>query len=274
MGEPEVLVNRDEPAITQLILNRPGELNAWTYSLEAALFDALDAAASDPAVRIVVITGAGRAFCAGASMSLLGDTGAPVTRPDRKLRRRLSEIATFPKPVVAAINGAAAGIGFALAIACDIRFAAADAKMTTSFARLALVAEHGVAWLLPRLIGWTHATDLLLSGRTISGTEAAEIGLVSSAVSEMTALTRALDYAREMISTGSPESWAAIKRQLHEADRTTLAEAYERAADLMEIALSSADHREGVRAFRERRAPNFRPVTPPNNANTPVDGIR
>jgi len=267
VNEPEVVVNRDEPAIVQLILNRPGELNAWTYSLEAALFDALDAAAADPAVRIVVITGAGRAFCAGASMSLLGDTGAPITRPDRAHRRRLSEIALYPKPVIAAIDGPAAGIGFALAIACDVRFAAAEAKMTTSFARLALVAEHGVAWLLPRLIGWTHATDLLLSGRTISGAEAAQMGLVSSTGSEGTALARALDYARGMISSGSPASWAAIKQQLHAADRTTLADAYEHAADLMEVALSSADHREGVRAFQERRAPQFEPVAAPTSTD-------
>ena len=261
MHEPEVVVNRDEPAIAQLILNRPTELNAWTYTLEAALFDALDVAASDPAVRAVVITGAGRAFCAGASMSLLGDSGAAVARPDRATRRRLTEITTFPKPVIAAINGPAAGIGFALAISCDVRFASETAKLTTSFARLGLVAEHGVDWLLPRLVGWTHATDLLLSGRIISGSEAEKMGLVASTVSDGSVRERALEYAREMASTGSPSSWAAIKRQLQEADRSTLNEAYNNASDLMEIALASADHREGVRAFRERRAPRFQPFT-------------
>ena len=261
VDEPEVVVNRDERAITTLTLNRPDQLNAWTYTMETAFFDAMDAAAADPAVRVVVITGAGRAFCAGASMSLLGDTGLPVARPDRATRRKLTEIVTFPKPVIAAINGPAAGIGFALAISCDVRFAADDAKLTTSFVRLGLVAEHGVAWLLPRLVGWTRATDLLLSGRVISGAEAAQIGLVSPAANEGTALDGALEYARQMTSTGSPASWAQIKRQLHDADRTTLAEAYEQAADLMEAALESADHHEGVRAFRERRTPNFMPFT-------------
>ena len=260
MDESEVLVNFDEPGIVQLVLNRPDELNAWTYSLESSLFAALDAAATDRSVRVVVITGAGRAFCAGASMSLLGDVGTAVTRPDRAHRRRLPELVEYPKPIIAAINGPAAGIGFALAIACDVRVAAADAKLTTSFARLGLVAEHGVAWLLPRLVGWTHATDLLLSGRAISGTDAAAIGLVSAAVSGAMVLEYALDYARKMISTAAPSSWAAIKRQMNEADRTTLAETYDQAADMMEVALCSSDHREGVRAFIERRAPNFSPL--------------
>jgi enoyl-CoA hydratase/carnithine racemase len=256
VGELEVVVTMDEPGIALLVLNRPAELNAWTYTLEDALFAALDIAADDPAVRVVVITGAGRGFCAGASMSMLGD----VPRPDRFRRRKLSEVAMYPKPVLAAVNGAAAGIGFALATACDIRIAAADAKLTTSFAKLGLVAEHGVAWLLPRLVGWAHATDLLLSGRTITGTEAAEIGLVSRAVERERILETTLELARELIATGAPASWAAMKRQLHDADRTTLSQAYEQALDLMEVSLGSPDLREGVRAFQERRSPRFSPL--------------
>jgi len=162
---PELIIDTSAAGIATFVLNRPAELNAWTYPLEESFFAALDSAAGDPEVRVVVVTGAGRGFCAGASMQLLGG-GDRSERPDRAQRRRLCELAEFPKPVIAAVNGPAAGLGFALAISCDIRFVAADAKLTTSFARLGLVAEHGVAWLLPRLVGGARARDLLLSGRT------------------------------------------------------------------------------------------------------------
>jgi enoyl-CoA hydratase/carnithine racemase len=256
---PELIVDTSEPGIAALILNRPDELNAWTYTLEARFFAALDAAAANPATRVVVVTGAGRGFCAGASMRLLGD-GDRSSRPDRAQRRRLCELVEFPKPVIAAINGPAAGIGLALALSCDIRFAAADTKLTTSFARLGLVAEHGVAWLLPRLVGGAAARDLLLSGRTVTGTEAAAMGLVNRAVEGPGTLAEALSYARMLVQSGAPASWAAIKRQLLDAETQTLPTAYEQAASLMEPALLSADHREGVRAFRERRPPRFAPL--------------
>ena len=139
---PELIIDTSAAGIATFVLNRPAELNAWTYPLEESFFAALDSAAGDPEVRVVVVTGAGRGFCAGASMQLLGG-GDRSERPDRAQRRRLCELAEFPKPVIAAVNGPAAGLGFALAISCDIRFVAADAKLTTSFARLGLVAEHG-----------------------------------------------------------------------------------------------------------------------------------
>ncbi|MER6176945.1 enoyl-CoA hydratase-related protein [Streptosporangium sp. NPDC001681] len=260
MDEPELIVRTDEAGIAQLILNRPNELNAWTYSLESAFFAALDAAAVDPAVRVVVVTGAGRGFCAGASFSLLGN-GSATERPDRARRRRLCELTEFAKPVIAAINGPAAGLGLALALSCDVRFAAAEAKLTTSFARLGLVAEHGVSWLLPRVVGFARANDLLLSGRTLTGTEAAEMGLVNRSVESGACLEEAMAYARMLVATGSPASWATIKRQLLNADRQTLSVAYEEAMILMEPALASADHKEGVRAFREKRSPQFAPLS-------------
>jgi enoyl-CoA hydratase/carnithine racemase len=257
---PELIVDAAEPGIATFTLNRPDELNAWTYTLEELFFAALDAAAVDPEIRVVVVTGAGRGFCVGASMRLLGD-GDRSERPDRAQRRRLCELAEFPKPVIAAVNGPAAGIGLALAVSCDIRFVAADAKLTTSFARLGLVAEHGVAWLLPRLVGGAAARDLLLSGRTVTGTEAASMGLVNRAVAGPDTLAEALNYARMLVQSAAPASWAAIKRQLLDAEQLTLPAAYEQAASLMEPALLSADHREGVRAFRERRPPRFAPLT-------------
>jgi enoyl-CoA hydratase/carnithine racemase len=254
----ELIVNSTEPGILQVILNRPAQLNAWTLSLEGAFFAALDAAAANPEVRVVVITGAGRGFCAGASMDMLGEA---ARQTDRAGRRQLSELADFPKPVIAAINGPAAGLGFVLALWCDIRISAVDAKLTTAFARLGLVAEHGVAWLLPRIVGRAHASDLLLSGRTITGAEAEAIGLVNRAVERAETLAEAMNYARELVDSGAPISWGTIKRQLVDAERLSLRDAYEQATDLMAPALASADHREGVAAWREKRAPRFEPLT-------------
>jgi enoyl-CoA hydratase/carnithine racemase len=259
MNTSEVLlVEHDSSGILQLTLNRPAELNAWTYDLEAAFFAALDSAAADSTVRTVVITGAGRGFCAGASMSLLGSV--PDARPDRSMRRRLCELAAYPKPLIAAINGAAAGIGFGLAISCDVRFCNESSVLKTSFATLGLVAEHGVSWLLPRLVGRTHALDLLLSGRTVRGAEALAMGLVNRCVPDGEALRVARDYAEMLIASASPSSWALIKRQLLDADLLTLEGAYEQAADLMDSALVSADHREGMQAFRDKRKPQFAPL--------------
>jgi enoyl-CoA hydratase/carnithine racemase len=255
---PELIVDSTEPGIAALILNRPAQLNAWTLSLEAAFFAALDAATENPEVRVVVITGAGRGFCAGASMDMLGGAARPG---DGAGRRRLCELAECPKPVIAAINGAAAGLGFVLALWCDIRISAADAKLTTAFARLGLVAEHGVAWLLPRIVGRAHASDLLLSGRIITGAEAEGIGLVHRSVEGEQALAEAMNYARELVNSGAPVSWGTIKRQLADAERLSLHDAYEQAAGLAAPALASADHREGVAAWREKRAPRFGPLS-------------
>jgi enoyl-CoA hydratase/carnithine racemase len=257
METDELIVKADEPGVVQLILNRPAQLNAWTLALEAAFFAALDAAAVNPETRVVVISGAGRGFCSGASMDMLG---AGVRSADREGRRQFCQLAEFPKPVIAAINGPAAGLGLMLALWCDIRIAAADAKLSTAFARLGLIAEHGAAWLVPRLVGRSHAADLLLSGRTVTGTEAATIGLVNRAVPGDQTLTEALSYARELVSTGAPASWRTIKRQLAEADQQSMLGAYEQATSLMIPALASADHREGVTAWREKRAPHFAPA--------------
>jgi enoyl-CoA hydratase/carnithine racemase len=257
METKELIVTADEPGIVRLTLNRPAQLNAWTLSLEAAFFDALDRAAVDPGARVVVVTGAGRGFCAGASMDMLGDGARPA---DRAGRRQFSQLAQFPKPIIAAINGPAAGLGLMLAMWCDIRIAAADAKLTTAFARLGLVAEHGAAWLLPRVVGQARAADLLLSGRTVTGAEAEAMGLVNRAVEGAQTVGEALNYARELVRTGAPGSWRTIKRQLADADQLPLQDAYEQATRLMIPALASADHREGVAAWREKRAPRFDPA--------------
>jgi enoyl-CoA hydratase/carnithine racemase len=244
--------------IATLTLNRPERLNALGDTLRDDLYDAVIKAAADDNVGVLVITGAGRGFCAGASMRLLGD-GDRSLMPDRSRRRRLIELLECPKPVIAAINGAAVGIGLALALACDIRIAALDAKLAASFARLGLPAEHGVSWMLPRIVGTARARDLLLSGRTIRGDEAATFGLVNNAVPAEEVLTESLAYARMLVDSASPASWATIKKQLIDAERLTIGAAYEQAADLMGPALLSAGHREAVAAYGERRPPKFAP---------------
>jgi enoyl-CoA hydratase/carnithine racemase len=258
MDTDEVIVDHSEAGIAQLILHRPHQLNAWTLSLEEAFFDALDTARVDPDIRVVVITGDGRGFCAGASRDMLG--GAP--RPQGP-RRQLRELVEYPKPVIAAINGPAIGLGFALAISCDIRICSRDATLGTAFAKLGLVAEHASAWLLPRLVGRANATDLLLSGRTLTGTEAEAIGLVNRAVEPGSALPEALAYARALIETAAPKSWATIKKQLVAAEAISLVEANDQSVALMEPSLASEDHREALAAWRDKRPPQFSSLAQP-----------
>src|SRR4051812_19598663 len=176
----EVVLCEIDAGVAQVTLNRPDRLNAWTADLEDAYFGALEDCAARADVRAIVVTGAGRGFCAGADMDELQAIGA--NGREARERRLQSFPLTVPKPIVAAINGACAGIGLVQALMCDVRFAADDAKITTAFARRGLVAEHGISWILPRLVGPAHALDLLFSGRVILGAEAARIGLVNRAV--------------------------------------------------------------------------------------------
>ena len=181
----ETVLMSVEEGVATITLNRPERLNAWTAEMGVAYFDALQACDDSAEVRAILVTGAGRGFCAGADMQdlqALGDgdlDGVEVVSDDRPQ--------TFPttisKPIVAAINGACAGLGLVQALMCDLRFAAADAKLTTAFSRRGLVAEHGISWILPRLVGPANALDLLLSGRVVLGEEAAGLGLVNRAVS-------------------------------------------------------------------------------------------
>src|SRR5437899_1210571 len=171
-------------------------------------------------VRVIVVTGAGRGFCAGADMQDLEDLGESATDLDRSeidQRARDRKPQTFPhtieKPIIAAINGPCAGIGLVQALMCDIRFAAADAKITTAFSRRGLVAEHGISWILPRLVGPARALDLLGSGRVLLGEEAATMGLVNRALAKEGLLQETLAYAGELARHCSPASMATMKRQ-------------------------------------------------------------
>jgi enoyl-CoA hydratase/carnithine racemase len=204
MSDDVVLYELREPGIALLTLNRPDRRNAWNCELASRYFTLLDQAAADPAVKVIVVTGAGRGFCAGADMDTLqgignsaGSGGAEAAAGGRPQYHTT----LIPKPVIAAVNGACAGIGMVQALMCDIRFAAAGAKFTTAFARRGLIAEYGMSWVLPRLVGTSRAMDLLFSGRVFLAEEAAAMGLVSEVVPAEHLLDHALAYAAKLAPT-------------------------------------------------------------------------
>lgn len=246
-------------AVLVLTLNRPERLNAWTNGMEDEYFAALQAADTDPGVRAVVVTGAGRGFCAGADMDdLAGATLATDEQIDRPLPRHLPM--TIRKPLVAAVNGAAAGLGMVEALFCDVRFASTEAVFLTAFSRRGLVAEYGMAWLLQRLVGPGRAADLLLSGRRVEGEEAHRIGLVEHLVPADTLIERAVAYADELATSCSPWSMATIKSQLLLDAERSFAESVQAADALMRESFRGSDIAEGVASFTGRRPPVFAPL--------------
>jgi enoyl-CoA hydratase/carnithine racemase len=245
-------------SVSTLTLQRPERLNAWSPEMEARWNALLDRVAEDDAVRSVVVTGAGRGFCSGM------DTGVLARRsqegPPPKRTRPLTGLADLHKPVVGAINGPAIGLGFALALCCDVRFGAETTSMSTGFADRGLVAEFGTSWRLPRLIGHARAMDLLLSGRTCRGPEAHQLGLLNWLVPADELVASAQAYAADLATRCSPLSMAVIKGQV-DADWTrTRTESEEAAADLSRDARYRRDMAEGVASVRERRPPVFAPL--------------
>jgi enoyl-CoA hydratase/carnithine racemase len=261
--------------VATVTLNRPDRLNAWTGRMNHEYRAAMAQAEGDPAVRVILVTGAGRGFCAGGDTSALesmADTGsydagvdvAALATPGHGVRPEYEHVYAFhygiPKPIIAAINGAAAGVGLVLACFCDIRFAAAGAKLTTSSGRLGLPAEHGISWVLPRLVGVGHAADLLLSSRVVLAEEAAELGLVNRVLppDDLLAFTR--DYAKAIATEISPAANAAAKRQLYaDLDRDVGASAAE-AERLLDEMVKHPDYAEGIRAWMAKRPPNFESI--------------
>ena len=237
-------------------LNRPDKLNAWSRDLETAYAEALDRAGADPDVRVVVVTGAGRGFCAGADMDMLqglssGQGGASHVKPHHEFEPAV------PKPVIAAINGACAGLGLVHAALCDIRFAAAGAKFTSSFARRGLIAEHGVAWLLPRIVGFSRAMDILVSGRVFLAEEAERMGLVDRVVAPERLLDETLAYARELATWCSPASMKDIKEQLWHETGGSIADNVAAANRRMVASFERPDFKEGVDSYVQKREPRF-----------------
>jgi enoyl-CoA hydratase/carnithine racemase len=256
-----------EDRVATITLNRPDKLNAWTPAMQEQLREAVMRAQADDAVRAIVLTGAGRGFCAGADMSglaaratgpgaMLAQHEAPTEGLAANFAQRLSYLLAVRKPIFAAINGPVAGVGFAITLYCDLRFIAEGAKLTTSFARRGLIAEHGVAWMLPRLIGPMHALDLLLSARTVEAKEVDAMGLARMLPAEG---FRAAVQARaaEIANLTSPRSVGVMKRQVYEAMFQSLAEATAIADRELAACRGTEDFREGVAHFVEKRKPNF-----------------
>lgn len=274
MGYEQILYEvRDR--IATVTLNRPDKLNAWTGVMGREVRQAMDEAGRDEAVRVIVLTGAGRGFCAGADMQMLSgivDAGTaarvedaqparPAPEGDRAIRADFrgpyAYFPMVPKPIIAALNGATAGLGLVVSLYCDLRIAADTAVFTTAFSRRGLIAEHGVSWMLPRLVGLQHALDLLLSARKFTAQEALAMGLVSQVHPAATLMEGVRAYARELAELVSPRSIRVMKRQLWEAQFQTLAEATAVGNEEMRRSFGAEDFKEGVAHFVEKRAPRF-----------------
>ncbi len=268
----EIIYDVDDPVAT-VTLNRPESLNAWTQRMAAEFRHAVYQAEHDPAVVGIVVTGAGRAFCAGADMRNLATLsgGGTIDTDDSDVDVPADFFDDLPedfsgtytwlmglrKPVVAAINGPIAGMAVPIALSCDIRFMAEDAPLLTAFAQRGLVAEWGLSWLLTRQIGAGGAMDLLFSSRRVSGTEAASMGLVQKALPADQVLTHALEYIKDLAARCSPASIAVMKRQVYRHLTTSLADAESEALRLMSESFTRGDFKEGVSSFLQKRPPSF-----------------
>ena len=249
--------------VAVMTLNRPDRLNTWGGDIATAFYAGLDRAEEDPAVRVIVLTGRGKAFCAGAQLGSMGNLAQSIEATDEgKLAslvgdRQPHHLTTLCKPVIAAVNGSCVGIGLTQALMCDVRFAAAGAKFAASFARRGLIAEYGVSWILPRLTGWGVALDLLLSGRTFLADEAARLGLVKEVVPPEQLMTRAMAYAEDIAQNCSPASMAVIKRQAYGDAMREVADSSSRSEVLLQRSLQLPDVIEGIISFLEKRPPGF-----------------
>jgi enoyl-CoA hydratase/carnithine racemase len=282
----QILYEVDDPVAT-ITLNRPEVLNAWTDRMGFEVRHAIGQAERDPRVVGIVITGAGRGFCAGADIrrlsavsegnfageslpeELKSEPGDPSFGDDLHLGTH-TYLMSVPKPVIAAINGPVAGMAVPIVLACDLRFMAEDAILMTAFVQRGLIAEWGISWLLPRLVGPSVAMDLLFSSRKVPGTEAAALGLVNAALPRDEVLAHAQQYVRDLAATSSPTAMAIMKRQVYQQLHPGLLAAEREARELMVQSFGRADFGEGVRSFTERRLPRFDRI--PSEAGPPHTG--
>ncbi|MFI5041288.1 MAG: enoyl-CoA hydratase-related protein [Acidimicrobiales bacterium] len=249
--------------VATLTLDNPSRRNAWNPDMERQYFELLDRAADDPDVRAIVVTGAGTSFCPGLDSQRLEDAaGAAGLRLEG--RRSQHYPLTIPKPLIAAINGACAGIGLVQALVCDVRFMARGARISTAYAKLGIPAEYGLSWLLPRMIGVERTLDLLLSARRVEAEEAERIGLVSRVCEPDAVLADAQGYAQQLAATCSPASMAVIRRQVWgdlSRDYTEANEGWFAAMRRLNRP-DNPDFAEGVAALVEKRPPRFAPLPP------------
>ncbi|MEQ8483113.1 MAG: enoyl-CoA hydratase-related protein [Pseudomonadales bacterium] len=265
----------DDP-VAVIIMNRPDALNAFTVRMLAEIRHALAEAERDPAVVGIVLTGAGRGFCAGMDMNALdsmssgggeredlsaldADPGDPDLGDDFQVT--YGYLLSIRKPIIAAVNGACAGLGFVYALLSDMRFVDRNAKFTTAFSQRGLIAEHGASWILPRLIGAGRALDLLWSARKFDGEEAYRLGLAERLCEPGECVDQAIDYVKELAAVASPTSLQIMKAQVYRHLNMGLGESMRESNEWMATSLKRDDFREGVRSFIERRPPAFKRVS-------------
>jgi enoyl-CoA hydratase/carnithine racemase len=257
----ELVLRAVDAGVCTLTLHNPERRNAWSVAMEERYFALLDQADADPDVRAIVVTGAGTTFCPGLDTQRLS-AAAGEGRLALGVRRPQTYPLRIRKPMIAAINGACAGIGLMQACNCDVRFAARGAKFTTAYARRGLPAEYGSSWLLPRLIGVENALDLLLSGRVIEADEAKALGLISRVCDPASVLTDAQEYARDLAEHCSPRSMAAIRRQVYGDLSRDFSASMVHTLALMQDFAGNPDFAEGVASFVEKRPPKFEGLDP------------
>jgi enoyl-CoA hydratase/carnithine racemase len=271
----QILYEVEDPVAT-LTLNRPDRLNAWTGRMGTEVKHALAEAEADERVVAIILTGAGRGFCSGADLQDLQSISSG-DRPQQdasnleadpgdadmgaSFRGQYSYLLSIRKPILAAINGPCAGMAVPIASFCDIRFASDRATFTTAFARRGLIAEWGISWTLPRLVGPAHAIDLILSGRKIDAAEAERMGLVNKVVPHHELLKYVREYAEDMAANASPASMAIMKREVYQHLMSSLEGAQRDAIRLMGESFGRPDFREGVESFLEKRPPRFRRIS-------------
>ena len=271
----QILYEVTEPAAL-ITLNRPKQLNAWTDRMGAEVKHALAQAEADHRVVAIVLTGAGRGFCAGADLFMLkgiseGKAAEEIpaelagaspgdSSMGESFRGTYTYLLSIRKPIIAAVNGPVAGMAIPIVACCDLRFAAPEASFTTSFSRRGLVAEWGSSWILPRLIGPAHALDLLFSARRIDAAEAERMGLVNRIVAGAELLSFVRQYVEDLAANCSPTSMMIMKRQVYQHLSETLGHAETEAVQLMLASFRRPDFREGVTAFLEKRPPRFERV--------------
>ncbi|MGE0625125.1 MAG: enoyl-CoA hydratase-related protein [Pseudomonadales bacterium] len=260
-----------EDGVGVINLNRPERMNAWTGRMHAEYRFCLNELDADPSIGAIVVTGAGRGFCVGGDAEALSghvskggyDPGTPaeLAMPGYGVDERFDASFAYQfglsKPILAAMNGPAAGVGLALACFADLRFAAAGAKFTTAHGKLNLPAEYGLSWLLPRMLGLTRANELLLSSRAFTAEEALAMGLVNEVHPAEDVLPRTLDYARKLLETVSPNALRQTRWQVYRDLQQDVATAVRASEELLNEMMREPDYAEGVRAFLEKRSPRW-----------------